>query len=75
MCRDTIRELHLKLISFLKKFGLDDGYKILKKHFSDVERRDYKDALVVDEAQPLVDYILSCHGNQKEYLVDKYTEF
>ena len=47
----------------------------LKKHFSDVERRDYKDALVVDEAEPLVDYILSCHGNQKEYLVDKYTDF
>ena len=37
--------------------------------------RDYKDALVVDEAEPLVDYILSCHGNQKEYLVDKYTDF
>ena len=23
----------------------------------------------------MVDYILSCHGNQKEYLVDKYTDF
>ena len=59
----------------IEKFGLDNGDKILKKHFSDVERRDYKDALVVDEAEPLVDYILSCHGNQKEYLVDKYTDF
>ena len=29
----------------------------------------------MDEAEPLVDYILSCHGNQKEYLVDKYTDF
>ena len=42
-----------------EKFGLDNGDKILKKHFSDVERRDYKDALVVDQAEPLVDYILS----------------
>ena len=45
---------------------------LLKKHFSNVERRDYKDELIVDKAEPLVDYILSCHGNQKEYLVDKY---
>lgn len=69
------KRIALEADKLFEKFGLDDGDKILKKHFSDVERRDYKDALVVDEAEPLVDYILSCHGNQKEYLVDKYTDF
>ena len=69
------KRIALEADKLFEKFGLDNGDKILKKHFSDVERRDYKDALVVDEAEPLVDYILSCHGNQKEYLVDKYTDF
>lgn len=69
------KRIALEADKLFEKFGLDNGDKILKKHFSDVERRDYKDALVVDQAEPLVDYILSCHGNQKEYLVDKYTDF
>ena len=69
------KRIALEADKLFEKFGLDNGDKILKKHFSYVERRDYEDALVVDEAEPLVDYILSCHGNQKEYLVDKYTDF
>lgn len=69
------KRIALEAEKLFEKFGLDDGDKILKKHFSSVERRDYEDALVVDKAEPLVDYILSCHGNQKEYLVDKYTDF
>ncbi len=56
-------------------FGLDNGDKILNKYFSSVEKREYEDGLIADDAEPLVDYILSCHGNQKEYLVDKYTDF
>lgn len=69
------KKIALEAEKLFEKFGLDDGGDILKKHFSSVERRDYKDELLVDKAEPLVDYILSCHGNQKEYLVDKYTDF
>ena len=37
--------------------------------------RIYEDYLLVDELEPLVQYILSCHGNQKEYLLDRFGEF
>ena len=35
----------------------------------------YPDALIVDEAQPLVDYIMSCHGNQSEIIGPRLIEF
>ena len=44
-------------------------------YFSEIEKREYEDSLVVTEVQPLLDYILSCHGNQKEYLVKEYDSF
>ena len=69
------KRIALEADKLFEKFGLDNGEKVLEKYFAEVERRDYNDALVVDKAQPLVDYILSCHGNQKEYLVDKYADF
>ena len=69
------KRIALEADKLFEKFGLDNGMGMLEKYFTHVERRDYNDALVVDKAQPLVDYILSCHGNQKEYLVDKYTDF
>lgn len=56
-------------------FGLDNGEKILKQYFNNVEKRLYEDSLIVDRATPLVNYILSCHGNQNEYLNDRYQEF
>lgn len=56
-------------------FGKENGSGILKKHFSDVEWRQYEDYLIVNNAEALVSYILSCHGNQNMYIVDKYKEF
>ena len=35
----------------------------------------YDDYLLVDEAEPLLDYILSCHGNQSEILSQRQLEF
>lgn len=58
-----------------EKFGLDNGESILSKHFSSVEKRIYPDSLTVDAPEPLIDYILSCHGNQNQYLIDRYKEF
>jgi len=40
-------------------FSLDNGADQLSPHFLDVSLRRYEDALVVTEAQPLVDYVLS----------------
>lgn len=56
-------------------FGLENGKEILLNYFSFVELRKYNDYLIVDEVQPLVDYILSCHGNQTEFLTNRLQEF
>ena len=56
-------------------FGLDNGAGILGKHFETVEKYTYEDALVVDKAEPLLEYIMSCHGNQNQYIIDRYKEF
>ena len=58
------------------RFGLDNGEAILSPVFGDrIKLSRYDDALVVDEARPLIEYILSCHGNQNSYIVDRYHEF
>lgn len=56
-------------------FGLENGKSLLKKCFSNVKRFDYEDALVITEAKPLIDYIMSCHGNQNEILGPRLNEF
>jgi len=35
----------------------------------------YEDSLLVPDAEPLILYILSCHGNQNQYLLDHFAEF
>lgn len=57
------------------KFGLENGMEILKKTFDDVTLQMYEDELIVPDAEPLVSYILSCHGNQNQYIIDHYKEF
>lgn len=56
-------------------FGLENGEEILNDHFSDVELIMYEDALKITESKPLVDYIMSCHGNQNEIIGPKIREF
>ena len=43
--------------------------------FSGITWESYEDSLLVPDAEPLISYILSCHGNQNQYLLDKYTDF
>lgn len=57
------------------RFGLENGEGILKTAFSNVTLRRYEDAIEIKTAEPLLDYILSCHGNQNQILLDKYKEF
>lgn len=87
----TYSKLHMKEISELAKnfdsrislsddplperFGLENGRQILSNYFSFIELKKYEDYLLITEAQPLIDYILSCHGNQNEYLGNRLKEF
>lgn len=65
----------LSEVALYELFGLENGESILKKHFQWVEPVMYDDYLLVDEAEPLLDYILSCHGNQSEILSQRQLEF
>lgn len=56
------------------RFGLENGEMLLKQYFKNVECKIYKDYLDIDDAKPIVNYILSCHGNQ-DVLLEKYDEF
>ncbi len=56
-------------------FGLENGKDMLKEHFPSVEKRVYDDQLLVTRPEPLIEYILSCHGNQNQYLLERYKEF
>ena len=56
-------------------FGLDNGEEILSAYFDNTEKHIFDDALVVDRVEPLLEYIMSCHGNQNQYIIDRYKEF
>jgi ubiquinone/menaquinone biosynthesis C-methylase UbiE len=47
-------------------FSLENGEPLLAGRFSTVRRRLYPDSLAVTQAQPLVDYILSWIGDERE---------
>ena len=58
----------LSNISLYDMFGLENGKEILLKHFYDVELIKYTDKLEVTNNEDLLNYILSCHGNQNELI-------
>ena len=58
-----------------ERFGKENGAGILRECFSDIEWRQYEDSLEIKEAEPLISYVLSCHGNQNQYIAHRYKEF
>ncbi len=56
-------------------FGLENGQAILEKQFNQVEQYHHDDTLKVNEEKPIIDYILSCHGNQNDYIPNHYEDF
>ena len=58
-----------------ERFGLENGKDILKQVFSEVDFRRYEDYIELNKPELLLEYILSCHGNQNQLLLDKYKEF
>lgn len=67
--------INLSNHSLYDVFGLENGESILKEYFTSVQRMDYQDSLEITESKPLIDYIMSCHGNQNEILGPKLNEF
>lgn len=59
-------------------FGLENGLDILRPYFKNIKMKRYDDCLVVDKSKPIIDYIMSCHGNQNEIIgpnLNKFREF
>lgn len=57
------------------RFGMENGRNILSKYFAACEWRQYEDCLMVLKPEPLISYVLSCHGNQGQYITERYKEF
>ena len=58
-----------------ERFGLENGGSILNRVFSQVDFMRYDDYIELNKPELLLEYILSCHGNQNQLLLDKYKEF
>lgn len=58
-----------------ERFGKETGEAILAPYFEKVTWKQYEDSLCVTEAEPLISYVLSCHGNQNQYIMDHYSSF
>lgn len=76
---DLVKEYNPKIalsnVRLYDVFGLDTGEKILLKYFSQVEKKRYEDHLEVNNIDDIANYILSCHGNQSEYISRDYIAF
>ena len=60
-----------------EKFGKENGQELLMPFFQggSCEWVQYEDELMVTEPEALISYILSCHGNQNQYILDRYNAF
>ena len=56
-------------------FGLQNGADELRPYFSSLEIQYYEDSLLVSNPELLLEYILSCHGNQNHHILDRYKDF
>ncbi|MEE0778836.1 MerR family transcriptional regulator [Massilimicrobiota sp. An142] len=76
---DLVKEYNPKIVLSNRQlydvFGLDNGKDILLKYFTEVKQEKYEDHLEVDNMDDIANYILSCHGNQSEYISKDYMAF
>ncbi|MEG2246204.1 MAG: MerR family transcriptional regulator [Romboutsia sp.] len=57
------------------KFGLENGEKILKRYFSNIQQYLYEDQLIVNDTKGILEYIYSIPGNILEVIETKKREF
>lgn len=58
-----------------ERFGLENGKLLLQPYFSEIQCEYFDDFIELNCAEALIEYILSCHGNQNQYILDHYKEF
>ena len=75
LVQDFDNRIVLSADRLYERFGRENGADILAPYFSDIFWESYNDSLLVPDAEPLISYILSCHGNQNQYLLDRYNDF
>ncbi len=69
------RHIVLSAEKLYENFGLENGRDILLSCFPKADCFHYEDSIILDRPEPLIEYILSCHGNQNQILLDRYKEF
>ncbi len=76
---DLVQEFDNRIVlsgeKLYERFGLENGGQILQKTFGSFSLERYEDEIILNTAEPLIEYILSCHGNQNQYLLDRYHDF
>ncbi|MDO4198722.1 MAG: methyltransferase domain-containing protein [Erysipelotrichaceae bacterium] len=75
LVKEFNQKINLSSVNLYEKFGMNNGEEILGRHFDNVKMDIYDDYLEVSDPDDLLNYILSCHGNQNEYLKDHLSEF
>lgn len=77
--RDLVESFNPKITLSSAKlyeiFGLENGRAILAPYFSSIQQSDYHDHLEVTDMEEVANYIMSCHGNQLEYISPNYRRF
>ena len=76
---DLIKEFNPKItlsnIKLYDVFGLENGKIILEPYFKKIETLIHDDYLLVNDVNDIINYILSCHGNQSEFTLKDYESF
>ena len=75
LVQDFDNRIVLSADKLYERFGRENGGQLLEPFFRKVQWQSYEDFLLVQDAEPLISYVLSCHGNQNQYILDRYKEF
>ena len=75
LVKDFDSRIVLSADRLYEKFGKQNGGSILCEYFDDVLWSEYEDSLEVTKPEALISYVLSCHGNQNRFIVDRYSDF
>lgn len=75
LVKDFDNRIVLSADKLYEKFGKENGKQILSPYFLNIHWENYHDSLLIPEPEPLISYVLSCHGNQNQFILDRYKEF
>lgn len=75
LVQDFDNRILLSADKLYEHFGKENGYDILSPYFTHCQWISYQDSLSIPEPDSLISYILSCHGNQNQYILENYKDF